>query len=200
MKPRFNLNPKQQPPRRKSSHVQRTYLIAMAICTLLILQSYYLPVAAEFNSSNRESLIHPVGSENGFLWAGLRIPVESRSAYSIKSHSLIPKLHLLWWGRAPNDHGPARWGTAPPPGWTAPRSDTYAFGIHIPYWLLLTVFASLWLRLTVRNRRAYLLEHQAGHCHVCDYDLRASSDRCPECGTPILAGDANPRGETLIQT
>ena len=54
--------------------------------------------------------------------------------------------------------------------------------IYTPWWLWVGVFALLpgtKLRLAMRRRRR-LTE---GLCEVCGYDLRASVDRCPECGT-----------------
>jgi hypothetical protein len=66
------------------------------------------------------------------------------------------------------------------------RSETSLF---IPYWqIILTtaVLPVLYARTTIRCVRR--LRHDLGTtqlCRRCGYDLRASSDRCSECGTPI---------------
>jgi hypothetical protein len=69
-------------------------------------------------------------------------------------------------------------------------ADRYATGnsnVHffyaydMAYWILAVTFAILpafWLWRRVRNRSKL-----PGLCSVCGYDLRATPDRCPECGT-----------------
>jgi hypothetical protein len=56
--------------------------------------------------------------------------------------------------------------------------------IDIPYWFIAGLSAIpgiIWLIRKLRRRQ------QKGFyaCAKCGYDLRASKDRCPECGTPI---------------
>ena len=64
-------------------------------------------------------------------------------------------------------------------------------GIAIPHWFLALLYAilpALHLRATIRSRRL----RRIGHCPRCGYDLRATPQRCPECGTErVLATDAH---------
>jgi hypothetical protein len=53
--------------------------------------------------------------------------------------------------------------------------------IGFPHWSFALLFAvppALHLSATFRSRR---LRH-AGHCCACGYDMRATPERCPECG------------------
>jgi hypothetical protein len=79
-------------------------------------------------------------------------------------------------------------GVLPGALWTGASSDgAYRYVVsaaHVPYWFVVFVLAlPPCLRLArrrarqVRARRARL-----GECARCGYDLRATPDRCPECG------------------
>ena len=60
---------------------------------------------------------------------------------------------------------------------------------HAQYWLVTLVTGVLpvvWLgHLAWRYLRAR--RYVFGLCRKCGYDLRASTERCPECGTPVPA-------------
>jgi hypothetical protein len=54
--------------------------------------------------------------------------------------------------------------------------------ITVPFWFLATLtLAMLAIRAIVLHRRAS--RQSAGHCANCGYDIRATPNRCPECGT-----------------
>jgi hypothetical protein len=57
----------------------------------------------------------------------------------------------------------------------------YGVNIVIPFWFQCLLFSILPIAGIVRwcNRRIDAI----GHCASCGYDLRATPDRCPECGT-----------------
>lgn len=82
-----------------------------------------------------------------------------------------------------------RWGF----GYAWAKPTLFAFGesesprtgsistLAVPHWflaLLLAILPAIWLRRW-RDRIP------PGHCLQCGYDLRASEERCPECGTEI---------------
>jgi hypothetical protein len=70
----------------------------------------------------------------------------------------------------------------------APRQLPFdEYFIHVPLWLLILLLGAepaWWLfDLPARRRRKRLA---AGQCVTCGYDLTATPERCPECGTVSL--------------
>jgi hypothetical protein len=72
-------------------------------------------------------------------------------------------------------------------------------GIEMPYWLPAMLFGCLPALAAKRAVQRFLRRERsrAGRCRTCGYDLRASPDRCPECGTETSAADqrGNKRSE-----
>jgi hypothetical protein len=64
--------------------------------------------------------------------------------------------------------------------------------IHFPLWWLWCLFSAFpIIRVVQRVRAIKRLSFQRGLCPQCGYDLRATPDRCPECG--IVATKLTPR-------
>lgn len=68
------------------------------------------------------------------------------------------------------------------PNWRHTGSvSTEAWTLTLPHWyliLLFTVLPWLWVRRRSKLRHRFL----DGRCLACGYDLRATPERCPECG------------------
>jgi len=81
-----------------------------------------------------------------------------------------------------------RWGTFVLPGGPIVSANFIAQSenLTLSYWIILVAsvgFAGLTSRPLIRRRRAR--QRAERHlCATCGYDLRASPERCPECGAP----------------
>ena len=84
----------------------------------------------------------------------------------------------------------------PPSAWNSIGFRWYSGVTHssvcFPYWaivLISTLAPAMWWMGRRRRRERAELE-LAGRCAGCGYDLRATPDRCPECGLARVVGSA----------
>lgn len=171
-------------------------LLFVAVCVLWV-RSFWVGDAVEWRRVTRDDRIiwswYMVLS-SGKGGVGLSRDAEDYEAAYATLDDTGPRWLLEGWRRrAPTYPQPAfhagagkpspmfalRWGDA-----GNRRSGTVRWELILPYWVPALLFAlapaaRLW-RL-VRNRRASG-RASLGRCRACGYDLRATPDRCPECG------------------
>lgn len=91
----------------------------------------------------------------------------------------------LGWSTPPVEE--AQWDWRTPVELQAEASSNGDFiQIKVADWLILVGLMILPGALVARHWRR---DRKVGLCRKCNYDLRASKDRCPECGEPIPMGD-----------
>ncbi len=135
-----------------------------------------------------------------------RLPPHTRNVrVVVGERTLDPGVH---WDALPRDEARAetpsravRDLSVPPPGrpglwrrlgftrgYAVGRSGTHTHLLTAPFWVVLATVALpgvpvVWGLVRARRRAA------VGCCPGCGYDLRATPDRCPECGAaPVVAG------------
>jgi hypothetical protein len=81
------------------------------------------------------------------------------------------------------------WRSRPPGSLDSPKLLGFGYArtmrtliLYVPNWFVMIVALAVAWRVIRRARKP---QYPQGFCPNCGYDLRASPDRCPECGTAI---------------
>lgn len=169
-------------------------LLCLAVVVLWVLShrfnrgvSLYTPDSRPPEYFNAQPLrVHFISNYRGALAAGRYKAVDD------PEHRTLPSYQFIWRSRASTHwrHGfpsaETAWAFA---GLAYLRYTPGEYVLIIPHWFAALVFLpapALLLRIRLRKRSRIV----RGLCLRCGYDLRASPERCPECGRKASPGVA----------
>jgi hypothetical protein len=131
----------------------------------------------------------------------VKVALEPGAAEDLREN--LPEGTFLWTSAPPEELARAAWlrrtmagGALGFNAWRdGPAADESETGrsvvfVAMPIWSIVAVTAlpALLLGIAPLRYRRRRLRRLAGRCPRCDYDLRATPDRCPECGWTAVSG------------
>jgi hypothetical protein len=185
---------------------RRLFIITLAVCTLMATASASLWLCTLFNKKTPLSTFlgtnRRIGFSPGFIYVNASRPMDDKTAAAVLK---IQELDRAPAGRSMSrsrtsfsDVSGNRWLLV---GWIeeyeavtlGPYNAVFnqKLGCWISPWigvlpLMLLIAWEAASKMIWRRRMRFIEKRlRAGQCHVCGYDLRASRDRCPECGAEV---------------
>ena len=181
-----------QPMPRKRSHLKVAISLLLCIITAALwVRSYWRRYEIAYDGP---------GGLREVMWAQGHVLFVEDNYGSFHRHAWIRSWPIKeptfrfsgWWGRHGFVFG---YYTQPRGAFPSHRKDVIPDSIPepailkswaqaVPLWFLLLLF-SIPLAIAARSPIRRWRRRRSGRCEVCGYDLRASGERCPECGTPV---------------
>jgi hypothetical protein len=174
-------------------------LLCVATAGSWIRSEFRLDVLSHYSRFNerRSRTWQQFGCERGSFWYGQGLlQADPKSApsspfvgWGMASESARSRgaIAALWCGKGFYLMGFGGWSLR----WTVSGPEIREHrAIMVPHWfvmLLLAVAPARWVVLKRRERR----NRARGLCSRCGYDLRATPDRCPECGAGAAMANGN---------
>ncbi len=179
-----------------------TAVSALLCAATLILWLINSRTAVSAGWTTDEWVVHAICEKNliglRFYEDSPQVPKRRLQAWTYASPDYIQglweELRVAGW------HGIPRWGIAYREGQTPTAAEWashlglsrggkpgWKYGgqryhlIYLPHWLIVVLTLPLLAAWAIQFHRAKRRTRD-GHCADCGYDLRASPDRCPECG------------------
>jgi len=163
-----------------------SFVLFAAVATLAIRSASHAETIGNFGGVEDIWEFSGIGSSRGGLWIGRWIidwgdfsPMRSEDGWMWNLSDADSTLDHsgrfdAGWGQA--DPAATRWYTG------ATKKDYFIKAPHWAFAIVLAIAPLAWL-IALRKR---LQIRRRGECRVCGYDLRATPERCPECGAVPL--------------